>query len=156
MIRKAVNSDLKEITRLGRIIQKMHVENVPDVFRMGEDASEFSDWMKRKLEEQESYIVVAEEGSGVVGYLYARETTIGGSWITKEGKFFHLEHIIVDPGIQRKGYGKLLMNAYVEEAGVRGIRSLSMDVWCFNQSAQRFFENLGFLPSRQTWCRNGR
>ncbi|EDY84436.1 acetyltransferase, GNAT family [Verrucomicrobiia bacterium DG1235] len=63
-----------------------------------------------------------------------------------------LSHISVSADFQRNGFGHELMKNLFEEGRKRGISRVDLEVWDFNQGAQKFFSNYGFesLSMRKT------
>jgi diamine N-acetyltransferase len=149
VIRKAQSSDLNAVSRLSRIVQETHAANIPSLFKTSTDDSQFCSWFKDEIDAQKSLVIVAVEADTVIGYLYATEENTSESWVTRDYRSFHLQHIIVDPSFQNKGYGHELMQTFLEDASQRGIENVDLYVWDFNDKAERFFNRYGF----KTMCR---
>lgn len=111
---------------------------------MSEGNTAFLDWFSGVIEEDNSYVVVAEDEAKISGYLYAVEKKIEESWVTHELRSFYLHHISVDPRERKKGIGTLLIEDFKKEATRRKIEHIELEVWDFNESAKIFFQNAGF------------
>jgi ribosomal protein S18 acetylase RimI-like enzyme len=55
-----------------------------------------------------------------------------------------LRGLAVDPQLQRRGVGRALLDAAVEEARSRGAHKLSLRVLSTNEAARRLYETAGF------------
>lgn len=87
----------------------------------------------------DSYYLVAKEAHGapVVGYAGLRAPHHGG----ESGD---IQTIAVVPEHRGKGLGALLMGALLEEAEVRGLGSIFLEVRADNEVAVGLYERLGF------------
>ncbi|RMI06646.1 MAG: ribosomal-protein-alanine N-acetyltransferase [Calditrichaeota bacterium] len=81
-----------------------------------------------------SFPVVLEVGGEVVGYAVA--------WRIYEE--FHIANLAIAPEHQGKGWGKLLLNFLLEQAG--GAKFALLEVRRSNRRAIRLYEKFGFQP----------
>lgn len=65
------------------------------------------------------------------------------SWMTFDGRRFHLHHFGVNPLFQRRGIGRILATRSMEVAKEKGIQ-LKLEVHQSNQAAIKLYKNLGF------------
>ncbi|PLX15200.1 MAG: hypothetical protein C0597_09085 [Marinilabiliales bacterium] len=68
---------------------------------------------------------------------------IGSSWITFDGRRFHLHHIAVKPSYQDQGFGKLLTIESVKFAKKKGYQ-IKLEVHQSNQKALEIYKKIGF------------
>ena len=59
-----------------------------------------------------------------------------------------IDDLCVDEAFRRRGIGRLLMSAATLYARGRGLKSVELNVWSFNESAIRFYESLGMTCQR--------
>lgn len=121
---------------------KTEIHKLEERFLEGIDAIErvtFKDpWSKKSYEDELSnpvavYRVITVEDE-VVAY--------GGFWqIFDEG---HITNVAVKKEFRQNGFGTLLMNALIEEARKRDIRSMTLEVRLSNINAQRLYEKFEF------------
>lgn len=70
----------------------------------------------------------------IVGY--------GGAWyIVDEG---HITNVAIHPKYRKKGFGKMLVQAMMEEASKASIRQMTLEVRSSNASAIGLYEKMGF------------
>jgi ribosomal protein S18 acetylase RimI-like enzyme len=58
-----------------------------------------------------------------------------------------LHDIIVDPGYRRRGVGRRLLEAVIENMTARGAPRLVLSTAARNEAAQRLFASVGFRPT---------
>ena len=81
-----------------------------------------------------SLLWVAEEGTHIVGYACAW-------YVLNEGQ---IVNIAVLPQYRRHGVGKCLLQHIIQEAKVRGVRILSLEVRKSNYAAIELYKSFGF------------
>jgi GNAT superfamily N-acetyltransferase len=143
MIRLATSTDITGIARLNHAVQRLHAEKARSHFRLSSSDTSFIDWFKKASAEPTAYVLLAEESGDTVGYLYADEVQREKTWVRPAMRFFMLHHIAVAPAFQKRGVGGGLMQAFIAEARRRRIGRIELDVWSFNEKAQRFFARHG-------------
>ena len=119
------------------LIRKMTDEDLPEVCVIEQET--FSDpWSEEDFcnsmnEANNSYLVVEIEGT-IAGYC--------GYWgICEEG---YIYNVAVKQEYRRHHIGYQMMKALLEDAGSRGITSLTLEVRISNEPAIRLYEALGF------------
>ena len=75
-----------------------------------------------------------------------RNEVIGYSGLIIQGPEAHVTTIAVDPVYHRNGIGMKLMIEMMDEAIVRGAKSVSLEVRKANEPAKRMYERFGFRP----------
>ena len=60
--------------------------------------------------------------------------------------FYHIEEFGVDERYRRCGIGTALLRFCKAQAKHRGFDRVTLDVWTFNESAQKFYAAAGFQP----------
>jgi len=73
----------------------------------------------------------------------AKNTIIGTSWITFDGRRLHLHHIAVLPAYQNHGYGTLLTKESLEFARDKGYQ-IKLEVHQSNKNAIAIYKKIGF------------
>lgn len=144
-VRRATPDDAAVISRLHSALQAYHAEAHPSFFKQP-SAHTFPPTMVRDLLEKPSTVVfLAEMGGTEIGYLYADTMPAQETTMTYSLERLWIHHISVEPGFQRQGVGRALIDAAKSYARSQGIKTLALSVWAFNQAAIRFFEAQGFV-----------
>jgi ribosomal protein S18 acetylase RimI-like enzyme len=63
-------------------------------------------------------------------------------------KTLYIDDLCVDENARGRGIGKGLYNAAQELARSSGCYNLTLNVWCLNESAMRFYESCGLVPQK--------
>ncbi len=86
-------------------------------------------------------VLVAEVDGQVAGYV-----RLGRVFpIAPSDHVLTITGIAVDPAFQRRGVGRMLLEAAVAEARVRGVRRVTLRVLAHNEAAVRLYEQGGFV-----------
>lgn len=144
MIRPGTVEDAAAIAPLFREVQTMHAAQIPTVFKPPGELQGAVDWLEGVLAVPNIYSLVAESDGQVVGYLMAQDVRREHSMFRPAHRYFMLEHITVASAFQDRGIGTKLMQALQAEAAARQITRIELEVWNFNEKAQRFFARHGF------------
>jgi [ribosomal protein S18]-alanine N-acetyltransferase len=77
---------------------------------------------------------VMRDDSAIVGYVCLWE-------IADE---LHITNIAVDPSLRRRGIGRALLQGVIDDARVRGLRVVALEVRPSNTEARTLYESFGF------------
>lgn len=83
------------------------------------------------------YLVATDEDGTVLGYAGLMVAPPDEAWV---------QNIAVRRDAQRRGIGRLLLEALLAEAARRGVRSTLLEVAADNAPAQRLYATYGFEP----------
>jgi ribosomal protein S18 acetylase RimI-like enzyme len=136
-IRRATKKDIKSINRL-TLQMHNHLRQLVGIrFSSDELEDEFYDETDSPDE-----VYVAEVESEVVGYLSFTHKILEDEWC---GRYYRLDHLIVDEKHRRKGYGTKLFEAMLQKAQ-NDDANIVADTFVSNTGTAKFFERLGFKP----------
>ncbi len=117
--------------------REMRVSDIPEVARI-ERESFSTPWSEvsffQEVNNPVSTCLVAESGDLLVGYVCASLTHGEG----------HILTLAVRPGWRRRGIGKALVEAVLEELSRGGCRVVMLEVRASNTPARRLYESMGF------------
>ena len=96
------------------------------------------------LKENKAYFFIVQDNDAIAGFLWACE-------IKRDiGNVFHLLHFAVFEEYQRKGYGKMLMEAAQLQAQNLNLTCIELNVSASNQKAIDFYEKNAFCADHIT------
>ncbi len=147
-IRYAAREDLPQVNELRSQVNRLHAEGRPDIFRPG-FCEELRERVYAEFEGEDSDVIVAVSGGTVCGFLIAQYIRRLESAYCHPREFYRVEEFGVSPAYQRQGIGTALIAFCREEAEKRGFTKMELDVWEFNQDAQKFYEAVGFRTYRR-------
>lgn len=147
-IRYAAREDLPQVNELRSQVSRLHAEGRPDIFR-----SDFCEEMQKQVyaqfESEDSAVIAAVSGGAVCGFLIARYISRPESPYCRPRKYCHIEEFGVSPAYRRQGIGTALIAFCTAEASKKGFSKMELDVWEFNEDAQKFYEAVGFQTYRR-------
>jgi diamine N-acetyltransferase len=142
-IRQATASDVPSLVALNRIAQDMHANAFPERYRRDAPEQVVAGAFTAMIEASSSYWLVAEDEQPIA-FLSADFRVHDESWCLLSRRVCYLAGIVVAPGFRRRGIARALLAALKREADARGVASIELDVWAFNDEAREAFVKLGF------------
>ena len=144
IVRRATDADGPALGRLGGMLLRAHHAFDPQRFMApGADPEGGYEWfLLTQLREEDAAVFVAEQGSAVIGYVFAALEPISWKELREACGFIH--DIAVDEAGRRSGVATALMAAAVDWLRGRGAPRVVLGTAERNAAAQRFFEKLGF------------
>lgn len=145
-IRCATIQDAELLVELNVYAQQVHAEALPHLFKPAGVTDELIQLFRQWLTAPDNHFLIGEVDGEAVGYVFAKvirrlENPFAYAW-----EYVHVDQISVNAEHRGKGYGKLLMDAVYDLARENDMRWVTLDVWAFNDGAQRFYDELGFSP----------
>lgn len=143
-IRDMKLEDYNEVDRLMAQVHKLHVEGRPDLYIDVEHI--YSMEMFQEMVENEDMIsFVAEEDNTIVGICFVsmREKTC-----MIKRRTAYMDDLCVDEAFRGKGIGRILFAHAKKRAKEMGAERMDLMVWNFNESALKFYEEMGMKPQR--------
>ena len=142
-IRLARPSDAPVLARLNRVVQGLHVEQLPARFKEATD-EEVTGWFASMLSDDFVRIVMAEESGEAVGYIVTRVVERKGDVFSLPRKSLEIDQLAVDLDRQQQGIGRALIQHVIDTAHASGISDVLLTCWSFNNNAQEAFRRCGF------------
>ena len=147
MIRLAVEKDIPKMLELLSQVDLVHHQGRPDIFKIGTKYS--ADELKILLADKQRPILVAvDEQDAVLGYCFCIFQQHKDNNVLTDIKTLYIDDLCVDENLRGKHIGKQLYEAAVKFAKENGCYNLTLNVWSCNQSALRFYEQMGLKPQK--------
>jgi len=93
------------------------------------------------------YVAVDEE-ERVLGYAFCAIREPAASNVLVPFRSVYLDDLCVDENTRGKGIGKAIYREICRFAAQRRCYSVTLNVWCCNESAMKFYESLGLKPQK--------
>ena len=146
-IRFAEIQDVPGIISLLRQVGQVHHEGRPDIFRSG--CQKYSpSQVIAMLNVPETPIIVAVEGTQVLGYCFCKVERYWQDPVMADRSTLYIDDLCVDENIRGRGVGTVLYHAACDHARTCGCGSVTLNVWCCNEKAMKFYEHLGLVPQK--------
>lgn len=146
-IRFAAAQDVPGILSLLKQVGRVHHLGRPDIFR--ENAQKYgASQVLAMLNSPVTPIFVAAEEGRVLGYGFCIIKTTAQDPVLTDGVSLYIDDLCVDEGCRGQHIGTALYEAICAYARQRKCRSVTLNVWCCNQPAMKFYESLGMKPQK--------
>ena len=145
IIRRAENRDIPGMIALLHQVGEVHHVIRPDIFRTG--AQKYDEKALDDLLRDESKpIFVADEDGCVAGYCFCQIREYSGSTVLTDRKELYIDDLCVDENRRGQHIGTILCDYATAFAKEIGCTFLTLNVWCGNDSAMKFYENAEMTP----------
>jgi ribosomal protein S18 acetylase RimI-like enzyme len=143
-IRKAREEDNALLAKLNEDVQALHAAALPHFFKQPNvDDPGLADMFIEKLTDTNQFILIAFVDNIPAGYVYAELQIKSETPRHPKKNMVYVHHISVRPKFQKQGIGRALLDEIKVYASQKGIETLALDVWTFNENARTFFKSYG-------------
>lgn len=146
-VRYATQDELPRVNELRRMVSELHAEGRPDIFCSG-FCEELQQRVYQVFQEHNADVIVACVEDVPCGFAVVQYIDKPESVYMCAQRFYHIEEFGVNEHCRRRGIGTALLCFCKAEAKRRGFDRLTLDVWAFNETAQKFYEAAGFRSYR--------
>ena len=146
-IRLANHNDIPGMIRLLQQVGQVHHDIRPDLFRDGAQKYSPSDLMQLLKDEKRPIFVGVEDGH-MLGYCFCILEEVKDDPVLRDVKSLYIDDLCVDETIRGKHVGSRLYDHVCAYAKTIGCHSVTLNVWCGNDSAMRFYETRGMKPRK--------
>lgn len=129
-VRRIILDDLDKVYELMNILYKGMLKY-----------DRFKEIYKRKLQDKNSYYIVATEGENIVGVL----TSELQEKLHRERLQLFIEDIIVEEAKRNRGIGKMLLENAISFAKNNDCEVVELTSYKDNEKSHRFYEKNGFI-----------
>ena len=128
-----------------RQVGQVHHDIRPDLFR--DHAQKYDEnALKEILADPQRPIFIAEAEGKVAGYCFCVWKTIENNSVLTDRKELYIDDLCVEETCRGQGIAKALYRYVTHYAKENGCDYLTLNVWCGNDGAMRFYENAGLTP----------
>lgn len=146
-IRFAQTGDVPGILSLLRQVGRVHHEGRPDLFRFNAQKYGASQVIAM-LDSSATPIFVAAEGEKVLGYGFCIIKAYENDPVMTDRTELYIDDLCVDEACRGQHIGSAIYDAICTYAKQRRCCSVTLNVWCCNEAAMKFYENLGLKPQK--------
>ena len=144
-IRRAQNRDIPGMIALLYQVGGVHHHIRPVIFCSGALKYDESALEMLLLDETKP-IFVADDDGFVAGYCFCQIRNYCGSTVLTDRKELYIDDLCVDENRRGQHIGTILYDHAVSYAKEIGCNFLTLNVWCGNDSAMKFYEHAGLTP----------
>jgi len=146
-IRLANTNDIPGMIELLKQVGEVHHQIRPDLFRAGAQKYSVSD-LEELLKDESRPIFVGVEDGNMLGYCFCMLEEVKDDPGLRDVKSLYIDDLCVDESIRGRHVGSKLYDHVCCYAKEIGCRSVTLNVWCGNDSAMRFYEARGMKPRK--------
>ena len=146
-IRFAETRDIPGMIALLQQVGEVHHQIRPDLFRSGAQKYDHAD-LEHLLKDPNRPIFICDQDGFVAGYAFCILQDIQEDTVLCDRKVLYIDDICVDEGKRGQGIATALYNRVVEFARELGCHSVTLNVWCGNDGAMKFYEKCGMKPQK--------
>ena len=146
-LRFANEQDIPGMIRLLLQVGQVHHEIRPDLFRAG--AQKYDEAaLKQLLADPARPILIAELDNTVAGYAFCILQETKNDPVLCDRKVLYIDDLCVEETLRGKGIASALYERVLDYAKEIGCHSVTLNVWCGNDSAMAFYEKCGLKPQK--------
>ena len=145
IIRRAEARDIPGMIALLYQVGSVHHEIRPDIFR--ENAIKYTpEQLEELLLDENSPIFICDIDGCVAGYCFCQIRAYAGSTVLTDRKELYIDDLCVEVSRRGQHIGSALYDYAVTYAKEIGCQFLTLNVWCGNEGAMKFYEKAGLTP----------
>ena len=146
-IRLAKNTDIPGMIELLKQVGEVHHKIRPDLFRGGAQKYGEAD-LEELLKDVSRPIFVGVEGGKLLGYCFCMIEEVKDNTVLRDVKSLYIDDLCVDEDCRGQGIASKLYACVCDYARSIGCRSVTLNVWCGNDNAMKFYESRGMRPRK--------
>ena len=147
-IRRAVNSDINGINELLHQVLMVHHNGRPDLFKPHAKKYTDQELVEIFADAQKPVFVAVDEDEEVMGYAFCLFQQHIDNNILTDIKTLYIDDLCVDEKRRGLHIGKQLYDYVVSFAKAQNCYNVTLNVWCCNESAIKFYEKCGLVPQK--------
>lgn len=142
MIRRARLTDMARLDHILYQVQDVHATGRPDIFIKG--AKKYTDEQLASiiLDDDRPIYVYTDDNDMVLGYAFCIYEYVENNSMHKM-KTLYIDDLCVDEKYRRQHIATYLYQYVLNEALNNGCYRVTLNVWCLNESAMKFYEKMG-------------
>ena len=145
MIRPADQNDIPKLLDLLHQVGEVHHTIRPDIFR-AHPCKYDAPALEALLKDETRPIFVLEEQGSVLGYAFCILQKTQNDPVLRDRKTLYLDDLCVDRASRGRHVGSQLYAHVCRYAKQMGCDSVTLNVWCGNDSAMAFYQKQNMKP----------
>ena len=146
-IRLATVGEIPGMIGLLQQVGEVHHRIRPDLFRSGAQKYNEAE-LEQLLKDPLRPIFAALEKGKLLGYCFCIIEEVKDNPVLCDVKSLYIDDLCVDESCRGKGVATKLYDHVCAYAKSIGCRSITLNVWCGNDNAMRFYEGRGMKPRK--------
>lgn len=144
-IRPADKKDIPGLLRLLGQVGQVHHQIRPDIFPEG-TLKYNAQALAQLLEDKTRPVFAAVEGDALLGYCFCVHRDYEKTPVSVERRELYIDDLCVEETCRGQGVAGALYRFVTDYAKKQGCSHITLNVWCGNEPALRFYEKAGLRP----------
>ncbi len=145
-IRRASAGDAARINALLYQVAKIHADGRPDIFKAATKKYKDEELLRIMQNDETPIFVAVDDGGYVWGYAFCIYQTVENNLLLQDKRTLYIDDICVDEEARGMHIGTALYEHVVAFAKAHDFDNITLNVWAFNEGAQKFYEACGMTP----------
>ena len=128
-------------------VGEVHHQIRPDLFRSGAQKYDNAA-LEALLKDPDRPIFIAEDAGKVAGYAFCILQETKDDPVLCDRKVLYIDDLCVDEARRGQGIAGVLYRHVCAYARELGCQAVTLNVWCGNDGAMRFYEKCGMKPQK--------
>jgi GNAT superfamily N-acetyltransferase len=147
-IRPARLADAPSLNALFEVLDELHRQARPHVFRKPPAARREQIWLEEMIQGPDSAILLAEGiDRTIIGLAVLAVRSVAAIPVREARQLVEIIELVVTAEARHLGVGRCLIDAAKTWARERDIPALEVSAWSFNREATDFYRRIGFEPT---------
>ena len=146
-IRFAESRDIPGMIELLKQVGQVHHVIRPDLFRAGAQKYDQAA-LEALLKDPKRPILIADMDGAVAGYAFCILQVTENDPVLCDRKVLYIDDLCVDEQLRGRGIASALYERVLEFARELGCHAVTLNVWCGNDGAMKFYEKCGMKPQK--------
>ena len=146
-IRLATKNEIPGMIELLQQVGEVHHQIRPDLFRAGAQKYSEAD-LEALLKDPSRPIFGAVEEGKLLGYCFCIIEEVKDNPVLCDTKTCYIDDLCVDENCRGQGIATKLYDHVCSYARSIGCGSITLNVWCGNDNAMKFYESRGMKPRK--------
>ena len=147
-IRRAEREDIPRLLDLLTQVDMVHHNGRPDLFK-GPSTKYTGEELEALLRDEKRPVFVWTDGKDQVqGYAFCVHQQHVEDHVLTDIRTLYIDDLCVDENARGQGIGRELYEHVLAYAREKGYYNVTLNVWAFNESALRFYQNCGLRPQK--------
>ena len=146
-IRLVTKNEIPGMIDLLQQVGEVHHQIRPDLFRAGAQKYNEAD-LEELLKDENRPIFGAVQDGKLLGYCFCMIEEVKDNPVLCDVKSLYIDDLCVDESCRGQGVASKLYAHVCSYAKSIGCRSVTLNVWCGNDNAMKFYESRGMKPRK--------
>ena len=148
MIERAKRGDIPRVLELLVQVNMVHHNGRPDLFKGPTTKYSAEELEAIFRDDRKPVFVYRDDGGALLGYAFCVMNEVRGDRLLQDIKTLYIDDLCVDEHARGRGVGSALYQYVLDYARREGCHNVTLNVWCLNGPAMKFYEKCGLRPQK--------